>query len=71
MSVVHCGGQRLREHVRNVVVGVNLAHLNEPVRDVLPHLEIASIDMLRALARAALLGQFARSAVVDVHRCRM
>eukprot|EP00965_Chrysotila_dentata_P062357 2066358-Pleurochrysis_carterae.AAC.1 len=71
MSVVHRGWQRLREHVRDVVICVYLAHLDEPVRDALPHLEITSIDMPRALTRAALVGQLDRCAVVDVHRGRV
>eukprot|EP00965_Chrysotila_dentata_P009520 310090-Pleurochrysis_carterae.AAC.5 len=65
MPVVHSCGQRPCEHVGNVVVGVYLVHLDEPVRDVLSHLEVTSINMSRALTRAALLGQLDRSAVVD------
>eukprot|EP00965_Chrysotila_dentata_P100740 3328210-Pleurochrysis_carterae.AAC.1 len=70
MSVVHGGGQDLGERVGNIVVGVYLAHLDESMRDMLSHFEVTPISMSGALARAALLGQLDRSAVVDVHRSR-
>eukprot|EP00965_Chrysotila_dentata_P115493 3816729-Pleurochrysis_carterae.AAC.1 len=71
MLIVYRCGQRLCEHVGVVVVGVYLAHLDESVRDVIPHLEITPINLSRALTRAALLGQLDRSAVVNVHRGRV
>eukprot|EP00965_Chrysotila_dentata_P259846 6213703-Pleurochrysis_carterae.AAC.1 len=67
MSVVHGGGHGFGEHVGNIVVGVYLAHLDESMRDTLDRTlrSDTPINMSRVLARAALLGQLDRSAVVD------
>eukprot|EP00965_Chrysotila_dentata_P144706 4780249-Pleurochrysis_carterae.AAC.1 len=64
---MHGGWQRLRKDVGHVVVRSDLARFNFPVRDVLPHLQVASIDVPRALAGAPLLGQLDSARVVHVH----
>eukprot|EP00965_Chrysotila_dentata_P160163 5289512-Pleurochrysis_carterae.AAC.1 len=62
------GQQRLGEDVGDVVVGVDLTHLNVPVSYVLSYFQIAPVNMPRALAKAPVLGQFAGARVVDVQR---
>eukprot|EP00965_Chrysotila_dentata_P161066 5318313-Pleurochrysis_carterae.AAC.1 len=56
--------QRLREYVRHVVLGADLAHLDAAMRDVLPHLQVAAVDVPRSLARASFFGQLDSARIV-------
>eukprot|EP00965_Chrysotila_dentata_P005309 174241-Pleurochrysis_carterae.AAC.2 len=68
MFEMHACRQRLCKHVGHVVVRSYLAHLDVAVGDVLAHLQIAPIDMSRALTRASLFRELDCPRVVDVHR---
>eukprot|EP00965_Chrysotila_dentata_P203004 6181465-Pleurochrysis_carterae.AAC.1 len=63
--LVHLRREGIGEDVGRVVIGVDLAYLDAPVRHVLSHLKILPVDMSLALKRSALLRQLDRSAVVD------
>eukprot|EP00965_Chrysotila_dentata_P104761 3460347-Pleurochrysis_carterae.AAC.1 len=71
MFVMHGGQQRLSKDVGHVIVRSNLAYLDAPVRDVLPHLQVAPIDVPRTLARAPLIGELDSARVVHVHGRRV
>eukprot|EP00965_Chrysotila_dentata_P131818 4358287-Pleurochrysis_carterae.AAC.1 len=58
MFVMRVRRRRFREDVRYVVVRPNLAHLNASVRHVLSHLQVASVNMSRALAGVPFFPEF-------------
>eukprot|EP00965_Chrysotila_dentata_P153551 5074988-Pleurochrysis_carterae.AAC.2 len=68
--VMHARGKQFREYVDHVVVRTNLAHLDVAMRHVLAYLEVASIDMPRALTRPSLFREFNDPRVVHIHRHR-
>eukprot|EP00965_Chrysotila_dentata_P187181 6171970-Pleurochrysis_carterae.AAC.1 len=56
--MVHIRRQRLSEDVRyHIAIRSHLAHLNSAMCNVLSQLQVATIDVARSLAGAALLGQ--------------
>ena len=55
------GVQRLREHIRPVVVGRNVLDLDDARRFELADLEEAPIDVARPVARLAVAGQLDRA----------
>eukprot|EP00965_Chrysotila_dentata_P050417 1671241-Pleurochrysis_carterae.AAC.1 len=57
--------QRLGKDVSHVVRRIHLADVDEAMCHVFAHLEIASIDVTRALAGAAVLAELERPGVVD------
>eukprot|EP00965_Chrysotila_dentata_P244512 6206020-Pleurochrysis_carterae.AAC.2 len=64
---MHLGWQRLREHVRNVVVSVYFAHFDTSVRHILAHFQIAPINVARTLAGSPFSRELDRARFVDVH----
>eukprot|EP00965_Chrysotila_dentata_P015493 512654-Pleurochrysis_carterae.AAC.1 len=64
---MHAGWQQLCKNVGHIVIHSDLAQLHVAVRDVLSHLQIASIDMSRELTGAPFLGQLDSAEVVDLH----
>eukprot|EP00965_Chrysotila_dentata_P246950 6207454-Pleurochrysis_carterae.AAC.4 len=68
--VMHVGKQRFCEDVRHVLARVDFADLDASVRDVLSNLQVAPIDVPRALAATPVLRQFDGARVVHVHRRR-
>eukprot|EP00965_Chrysotila_dentata_P061967 2053375-Pleurochrysis_carterae.AAC.1 len=62
---VHVRREGLGEDVGRVVIGVDLTHLDAPVRHIFSHLQVSPVDVSRAFTRSALLRQLDRSAVVD------
>eukprot|EP00965_Chrysotila_dentata_P050341 1667728-Pleurochrysis_carterae.AAC.2 len=68
MFVMHIRRQRLCEYVGHVVVRSYFAHLNVALCDVLAHLQVAPINMSRALTKASLFRELDCPRVVHVHR---
>ena len=61
--------ERLGEHVRVVLPGRDMLHDNLTISNKLAHLEIATLNVPRALARPRVLGELYSTLVVYIqHR---
>eukprot|EP00965_Chrysotila_dentata_P151097 4994173-Pleurochrysis_carterae.AAC.1 len=68
---MHIGRHELGEDIGHVLGRVDLADLDAPMRDVLAYLQVAPIDVPRALARTPVLLQLNGARVAHVHWGRM
>eukprot|EP00965_Chrysotila_dentata_P242006 6204637-Pleurochrysis_carterae.AAC.1 len=66
MASMHVGGQGIGEEIGRVIVGVDLHHTHDTMRDVLPNLEVATIDVARATTRLAFFRGFHCAGIVHV-----